>query len=257
MMNYKVYGNGQPLLILHGFLGSLDNWHSIANELGQYFKVYTLDLRNHGKSFHAPTHTIQDMVDDLHTFIQTHALKMVHLMGHSMGGKVVMEFALQFPTIVHQLIVADIAPKLYKRGHDDVLKALQEVNLEGMQSRKEVEAALLPYLPDFGVRQFIMKNLDRNDTGHYQWKMNVPVLLRDYEQVVQAIAPNRHFLGDTLFIRGGNSIYIQDTDSYQMKDLFPRYQLETIENAGHWVHADQPVRLKNLVLNFLKAVNAT
>jgi pimeloyl-ACP methyl ester carboxylesterase len=154
--------------------------------------------------------------------------------------------------MVNQLIIVDIAPKLYKRGHDDVLKALQEVQLEGMQSRKEVESALMPYLPDFGVRQFIMKNLDRNDAGAYSWKMNVPVLLRDYNQVVQAIAPNRQFLGDTLFIRGGNSIYIQDSDSQQMKELFPRYSLETIENAGHWVHADQPVLLMNLVLNFLK-----
>jgi len=252
MMNYKVYGSGQPLLILHGFLGSLDNWHTIANELGKYLKVYTIDLRNHGKSFHAPTHSIQDMVDDVYAFIQTHELKMVQLMGHSMGGKVAMEFALQYPSMVNQLIIVDIAPKLYKRGHDDVLKALQEVQLEGMQSRKEVESALMPYLPDFGVRQFIMKNLDRNDADAYSWKMNVPVLLRDYNQVVQAIAPNRQFLGDTLFIRGGNSIYIQDSDSQQMKDLFPRYSLETIENAGHWVHADQPLLLINLVLNFLK-----
>jgi len=254
-MNYKVYGNGHPLLILHGFLGSLDNWHTIANELSNSCKVFAIDLRNHGKSFHASSHTIQDMVDDLYAFIQTHELKMVHLMGHSMGGKFAMEFALQHPTIVNHLIVVDIAPKQYKRGHDDVLKALEEVHIEKMQTRKEVENALMPYLPDFGVRQFVMKNLERLETGNYQWKMNVPVLLKDYEQVVKAIEPNRRFLGDVLFIRGGNSLYIQDNDLIQIAELFPRYELETIVNAGHWVHADQALALKNSVLKFLKGIN--
>ncbi|MFY8019869.1 MAG: alpha/beta fold hydrolase, partial [Bacteroidia bacterium] len=201
-MNYKEYGSGEPLLILHGFMGSLDNWHTLASKFGQSFRTFAIDQRNHGKSFHTETHSLQLMVDDLKEFISYHQLKNVNLLGHSMGGKVVMEFALQYPELTNKIIVADIAPRKYKPGHDDVFAALHAVDLSKIETRKQAEEAMIPYLPDFGVRQFVLKNLDRTETGEYKWKMNLRVLYRDYEEVNKEIEGNRSFENPVLFLKG-------------------------------------------------------
>jgi esterase len=249
-LNYKKYGEGKPLIILHGFLGSLDNWHTLAGEWGKNgFEVYTIDLRNHGKSPHTEYHSIDLMVEDLKDFIQQQNLSTANLLGHSMGGKVVMKFALTYPNLVDKLIVADI----YKRGHDDVFEAILNVNLDAAQSRKEVEEAMKPFLGDFGTRQFILKGLDRGEDEKYRWKFNFETLYRDYTDVIQSISSNNPFKGNTLFIKGGLSLYIKETDIADIRKLFPNVRIQTIENAGHWLHADKPKEFFEAVKLFLTA----
>lgn len=251
-LNFKEYGSGDPLLILHGFMGSLDNWHTLANQFGSNRKVFTLDQRNHGKSPHTDKHSIALMVADLKHFIETQKLGSVSLIGHSMGGKVVMQFALEYPHMVEHLIVVDIAPRQYKRGHDDVFEAIFAVDLSRVQGRKEAEEMMLPYVADFGTRQFLMKNLERLEDGTYTWKMNLDTLHRDYEEIVKPIESDIPFMGKVLVIKGGNSRYISERDEQDFAVLFPNYVLQTIPNAGHWVHAEAPKLFFEAVENFLK-----
>jgi pimeloyl-ACP methyl ester carboxylesterase len=170
-----------------------------------------------------------------------------------MGGKVVMEFALQNPDLTNKIIVADIAPRKYKAGHDDVFEALHAVDLNKIETRKQAEEAMINYLPDFGVRQFVLKNLDRSETGEYKWKMNLRVLYRDYEEVTKEIEAGRSFDNPVLFLKGSNSLYIKETDIPKIAELFPYFKLETIENSGHWLHAEQPEKVYQLVKNFLES----
>ncbi|MBU3663477.1 MAG: alpha/beta fold hydrolase [Bacteroidetes bacterium] len=250
-LNYKIYGAGKPLIILHGFMGSLDNWHSLATRFGESYQVFTVDQRNHGKSPHTEAHSIPLMVADLHAFIQSHNLENVSIIGHSMGGKVAMAFALQYPNLVEKIIVVDIAPRKYKRGHDDVFDAIFAINLNSINSRKDAEAAMIPLMPDFGTRQFLLKNLDRLEDGSYQWKMNLPVLHAYYDEITQEVNNNTPFSKPTLVIKGGNSRYISEQDKIDFLNLFPIYQFIEIPNAGHWVHAEQPNLFYEAVITFL------
>ena len=251
-LNHKIYGQGDvPLVILHGFMGSLDNWHTLANRFGEFGKVISVDQRNHGKSPHLNAHSIPLMVSDLKNFLAEHHLQKIHLLGHSMGGKVAMQFALDYPDMVDKLIVVDIAPRVYKRGHDDVFDAIYAIDLKSIQSRKEAEMAMEKFMPDFGTRQFLLKNLDRRDDGSYHWKMNLPILHTYYEEIIQEVGSNRKFLNPTLVIKGGNSNYIKEKDEPDFLNLFPNYELISIPNAGHWVHAEQAETFYLTVKHFL------
>lgn len=252
-LNHKIYGNGNPLIILHGFLGSLDNWHTLATKFGETQKVYTIDQRNHGKSPHTSVHSIPLMVEDLKLFMATHQIKKASIVGHSMGGKVAMQFALLYPDMIDKLIVVDIAPKKYKRGHDDVLNAIEGIPLQQISSRKEAETAMEPLMPDYGTRQFLLKNLERTEDGSYQWKMNVPVLKTYYEEIIQEVTSDHPIQNQTLVIKGANSRYIKDEDYHDFKRLFPNFSIVTIPNAGHWVHAEQPILFYEVVSKFLSS----
>ncbi len=250
-LHFKEYGQGEPLLILHGFMGSLDNWHSLATQFGAKCHVYTLDQRNHGKSPHREFHSIPLMVADLKQFIEENKLSKVSLIGHSMGGKVVMEFALRYPELVNKLIIVDIAPKQYQRGHDDVFEAIFAVDLNKVINRKDAENMMEPFVQDFGTRQFLMKNLDRAEDGTYKWKMNLSVLHSDYEEIIKPINSDNPFTGSTLVIKGGSSRYINAQDETDFEQLFPAYQLKSIPNVGHWVHAEAPKEFYEMVTSFL------
>ncbi len=251
-LNFKKYGEGvTPLVIIHGFMGSLDNWHTLATKFADFGPVITVDQRNHGKSPHTAQHTIPLMVADLKAFLTENKLTSIYLMGHSMGGKVAMQFALDFPDKVEKLVIVDIAPRKYLRGHDDVFEAINAIDLNNIQSRKEAEMAMQSIMPDFGLRQFLLKNLERNETGAYQWKMNLPVLHYYYEEIIQEIGSNRKFLNPTLIIKGGKSKYISSKDEDDYLKLFPNYEMAIIPDAGHWVHAEQPELFFNKVEKFL------
>jgi esterase len=252
-LNFKKYGEGATnLIILHGFLGSLDNWHTLATDWGKsYLTVYAIDQRNHGKSPHTDTHTIADMVDDLYNFMQQFHIDKAIILGHSMGGKVAMQFALSYPMQTEKLIVADMSPRAYKHGHDDVFNAIKSIELSRIQSRKEADEAMKPFLSDFGTRQFVLKNLERNEIGEYKWKFNLKTLYKDYENILLETHANNKYNGPVLFLKGGLSLYIREQDDVMIKKLFPHAELAIIEEAGHWLHAEKPKAFYELVLNFI------
>jgi esterase len=255
-LNYKEYGSGTDIIIvLHGFLGSLDNWHTLATEwAGKNLHVYTIDQRNHGRSPHTKDHSIQLMANDLYDFMKQQRISSAIVLGHSMGGKVAMQFALDHPEHTSKLIVADMAPRGYRGGaHDDVFRAIRNVDLSKAQLRKDVEQAMAEYLGDFGTRQFVMKSLDRVDEGHYRWKFNIDVLEHEYPDMIREVNSEHAFKKPVLFVKGGNSLYIQDKDLPLIEKLFPDYILKTIENAGHWLHADSPKAFSEIILEFINS----
>lgn len=250
-LNYKTMGQGAPLIILHGLFGTLDNWQTLGKYLSEHFTVFLIDQRNHGRSPHVEHQDYPSMAADLHAFMEQQGIYTSHLLGHSMGGKTVMEFALEYPDQVDKLIVVDIAPKTYSGGHDQIFKALFAVDLQAIHSRQEAEAILRSYIPEDGVIQFLLKNLSRDKTGGFEWKMNLPVLHQYYPEILAAPVAKGYFTGETLFIRGGKSDYIQDADLPAVRSYFPNFKLETVPNAGHWVHAEAPEALLKLVQEFL------
>lgn len=250
-LNYKTMGQGAPLIILHGLFGTLDNWQTLGKYLSEHFTVFLIDQRNHGRSPHVEHQDYPSMAADLHAFMEQQGIYTSHLLGHSMGGKTVMEFALEYPDQVDKLIVVDIAPKTYSGGHDQIFKALFAVDLQAIHSRQEAETILRSYIPEDGVIQFLLKNLSRDKTGGFEWKMNLPVLHQYYPEILAAPVAKGYFTGETLFIRGGKSDYIQDADLPAVRSYFPNFKLETVPNAGHWVHAEAPEALLKLVQEFL------
>ncbi len=250
-LNYKEFGQGDPVIILHGLFGTLDNWQTIAKQLGEHFTVFILDQRNHGRSPHLPSHNYLELAEDLKNFMESHWIYTAHIVGHSMGGKVAMQFALEYPDMVEKLVVLDIAPKSYKGGHEVILAALNSLDLSTLTDRKEAEAHLLKTIPEAGVRQFLLKNLSRNADGHYEWKMNLPILTDFYDEILENIQKNDTFEGETLFLRGGDSNYIQENEEALLREYFPKARLQTIANAGHWLHADQPQAVISKLIQFL------
>lgn len=251
-LHYKLMGSGDPLVILHGLFGMLDNWQSAGRMLSEDFRVYLVDQRNHGKSPHSPEHSYKLLSEDLLTFLDTHHLDKVHLLGHSMGGKTAMQFALDHPERVRRLIVVDMGVKRYDGNHDNIFNALFSLNLREVHRRSDAEKILHGSIPDPGTRQFVLKNLSRQPDGSYRWKFNLESLYANYESGILApVEGERPFTGKTLFIRGEHSSYITDADRAGIKALFPDSAIVTLRGAGHWVHADKPEELVRTVQAFL------
>ncbi len=248
-LNYKTYGEGEPLIILHGLFGMLDNWSTIARRLGEFFQVFTIDLRNHGKSPHHPAMDYSIMAADIADFVESHQLKTIHVVGHSMGGKVAMQFAINYPHHLNKLLVVDIAPNAYKGNHAAIFKAFKSLDLPTINSRKQADEALKNILPDFSVRQFILKNLARNKDGQYFWRPAVDFIHNNYTNILSAIEGS--YDGHTLFIKGEQSNYIQSDADLSIQKQFHFAQLEVIKDAGHWIHAEQPVAFFETVKPFL------
>lgn len=253
-LNYKVVGDGTPVIILHGLFGSLDNWQTISKKISEHgYKVYTVDQRNHGKSPHTSLHTYSEMAKDLAHFMDNMNLQKSIIIGHSMGGKTAMQFAADFPNRIDKLCVVDIGPKYYPPHHQTILKALHSVKTNQITSRKEAEEAIGQHISEFGIKQFLMKNLDRKDATSFRWKMNLPVLSEQIENVGAEIKWNKPFTELSLFIAGENSDYIIKEDHEGIKTLFPKATIINIKEAGHWVHAEQPEAFTETVLQFLEA----
>lgn len=252
LLNFKILGQGKPLIILHGLFGMLDNWQSVAKVLEHDFTLYLVDQRNHGKSPHTAQHSYKLMAEDLRDFMLREGIPQSNILGHSMGGKTAMQFALDFPEMVNKLIVVDMGVKRYDGGHDIIFDALQSVDVSLITNRQEAEIQLSKYIEDYGVKQFLLKNLTREPDGSYRWKFNLKALFDNYDaNILTNITSDFPFDGETLFIRGAKSNYILDADWPQIQQLFPLATLATINDAGHWVHADQPAKLIELVRSFL------
>lgn len=255
-LNYKESGQGEPIVILHGLFGTLDNWQTIAKGLSENYTVFTLDLRNHGRSPHVEgVFNYEIMAEDVAEFMQKNWLHEARVVGHSMGGKVAMQLALNNPDFVKKLAVIDIAPKAYPGGHEAIFAALFSLDLATLTDRKVAEMLLMDKLGnDAGTVQFLLKNLSRrpeNEGGGFEWKVNLPVLFENYSEIMKGIESDFPFEKETIFIRGGNSDYIKDADFQQLMTIFPKATLETVEGAGHWVHAEKPKELFEILNTFL------
>ncbi len=255
-LNYKKQGAGDlplarpALIILHGLFGSLANWNTVAARLAEQFAVYTLDQRNHGASPHNDRFDYPTLAADLREFMQQQRILKAHLLGHSLGGKTAMQFALSYPERVQKLVVVDIGPGAYPAHHDRVIAALESVDLGKIQSRQEADRKLAESLPEPGLRQFLLMNLAREADGRYRWRMNLAGIKKNYNDILAGVTPGR-FSKPALFIRGGRSDYIDDRAAALIKQLFPHARIETIPDAGHWVHAEAQAAFINLVKDFL------
>jgi esterase len=247
----------RPLVILHGLFGTLDNWQTLARRWAEEagLRVISVDLRNHGRSFHSPEHSYALMAQDVLALFDYLALdpSQLNLLGHSMGGKVAMCLALGYPQRLAQLLVLDIAPRFSNMEHqDDIVAGLQAVDLSTIQNRQQAEAALAQRIPQVGVRQFLLKNLYRREDNSFAWRINLPVLTASLAAVGEEIDSAQPFLKPTLFLRGGKSDYITPEDKLvSIPMLFPNSQVVTVPDAGHWLHAEKPDEVFGLVKNFV------
>lgn len=254
MLHSRIEGEGKPLLIIHGFLGTSDNWKTLS---GQYaangFMVHALDMRNHGKSFHSDEFTYDAMVQDVFEYCNEHQLSKVDLIGHSMGGKVTMFFAVKYQERVNRIVIADIGPKYYRPHHQDILAGLNAVDFSAKPERSDVEAILSQYIDDAGTRQFLMKNLYWKEPGQLAFRFNLPVFNEKIDAIGQALPDGSTFDGPALFLRGDKSAYIRDQDFTLIKTHFPNAEIKDIANSGHWLHAENPQQFMVETLLFLNA----
>jgi pimeloyl-ACP methyl ester carboxylesterase len=250
-LNFKQLGQGQPLIILHGLLGSADNWLTISKAFAEKYTVFLVNQRNHGRSPWDDTHTYEALSNDLHEFIESHNLQNPVLLGHSMGGKTVMFYATRYQNF-EKIIVVDIAPKPYMVDYSDYFTGMMGMNLAATENRQQAEEFLTPYAPDFGVRQFLLKNLYRDEKGHFAWRPNLEILSSQTKNIGQMLPENAFSDKPALFIRGERSDYILDSDWLDIIEHFPNSRLETVAGAGHWVQAEQPAGFLEKVLPFLE-----
>lgn len=242
-LHFQEFGSGPTLVLLHGLFGSADNWRLVALPLAEHFRVLVPDQRNHGASPSADYMDYPTLAADLAAWLDMLGLSAIHLVGHSMGGKTAMQFALHYPGRVHRLLVVDMAPRAYPPHHEDILSALRAVNLEHHTTRPAIEAALAPAIPNLTLRRFLLKNLGRNEQNQLAWKINLAALQTNYPHLCAPLDPAataRPFLGPTLFLRGGRSDYVRRTDEPEIRRLFPNTRLVTVPEAGHWLPADAP-----------------
>lgn len=254
ILHSKIYGNeqkGVPLLVFHGLFGMLDNWGSFGKEFGEHFPVHLLDLRNHGKSFHSEGMSHDDLAEDILNYMRHHGIDKASLLGHSLGGKAVMQFAIKYPDLVEQLIVVDIAPKAYPPHHQAIIKALQSVDFNEVKSRQEVEEILMQYIKDKSVIQFLTKNLYWTEDKHLNWRFNLKTLSEKYSDFVGNAIKYGVFSGNTLFVGGAKSNYILPQDAFIIKQQFPNSSIVSVDNAGHWVQAENPRDFNAVVKHFL------
>ncbi len=251
LLHYTELGQGEPLLILHGLFGSSKNWQSLAKKFAEKFTVYSVDLRNHGNSFHDPLMNYEVMAEDLDILIHHLELQSYNIIGHSMGGKIAMLYALRYRHNISKLIVADIAPVNYEHSHTELIAPILSVDLDQVSSRSQVDKALSADISDPMLRGFLLQNLGRDGDSWY-WKVNWLAI----KQQMNALVEFPQCQDDSsnipaLFIRGENSDYIDDHGIAAIRQLFGNARIETMNNAGHWLHVEQPQKFTSLVLDFL------
>ncbi|MBL7812753.1 MAG: alpha/beta fold hydrolase [Bacteroidetes bacterium] len=252
LVHFRQYGTeGPPLYILHGVFGMLDNWHYAAGILGRHHRVITFDARNHGRSFHHPDCSYEAMAADLCRLMEHLGDNEATILGHSMGGKTAMIFADLYPQRIQRLICVDIAPKRYPPGHADYFKAFETLPFHSMKSRREAEDAFLPFAPDMGVRQFLLKNLEPLPEGGYKPKLNLQALKTYYDEIIGELHFSSVLEKPSLWITGDKSAYVKEEDKPGIRNHFPLTQFIVIPQAGHWVHADNPPAFIAAVESFL------
>ena len=250
-LNYKTLGSGKPLVILHGLLGSLDNWVTVSKYLSKSYKVYIIDLPNHGKSYHSQVFSYEDMSNDIDSFFNKSGLTNFSLLGHSMGGKLALKYTDMFEDKIDKLIIVDIANKSYGINRfDHIFKAMFSISLNNLKSRSDADSAISNIINNEGERNFILKNLKRTADG-FNWTPNIMLLHRKLSDISSKINLRRKVKNNTLFLLGENSNYFNVEDEKNLSDEFENYSIKKIQNSGHWVHAENPKDFITSVLDFL------
>lgn len=249
-LHHQISGTGSPLIILHGLFGTLDNWGSQISTLNQHFQVIAVDLRNHGLSPHCDTMDYPLMAADVIELMDDLKISSAAIIGHSMGGKVAMQIALEHPKYLKKLVIVDIAPVNYTAHHDNVFKGLLGIDLNSLQSRASADTSLAVHVPEPAIRAFLLKNLYRTKEKLFAWRPNISALHAQYHNISKAPVGNK-FLGETLFIKGNNSDYMLAEHQPDITRLFEQVKFKIIEGAGHWPHAEKPKVFSSIILKFL------
>jgi pimeloyl-ACP methyl ester carboxylesterase len=253
ILHSNIIGEGQPFVILHGFLGMGDNWKTLAKQFSESnFEVHLVDQRNHGRSFHDDEFDYELMVEDVKHYCDEKQLNDIVLLGHSMGGKTAMLFATMCPQLVKKLIVADISPRYYPIHHDAILEGLSSLDFTEIKSRGQADKALSNYVPEMGTRLFLLKNLFWVEKGQLGLRINLPVLKENVSEVGEALPAYATFQKETLFLRGDRSEYIGEQDTAIINRHFSNSTIQTIVNAGHWLHAENPKDFYKAVIDFIQ-----
>lgn len=251
ILHSNIIGEGQPFLILHGFLGMSDNWKTLGKKFSEKgFQVHLIDQRNHGRSFHDNVFNYEALAEDLKDYCTEHQLEDIIILGHSMGGKTAMLFATQYSELISKLIVADISPRYYPVHHDAILEGLSSLDFNKIKSRGEADKQLSNYVSEFGTRQFLLKNLYWIEKGQLALRVNLTVLKENVSEVGEALPIHADYKKETLFLRGDKSEYITFEDEVIIKNHFPLAEIVTIKNAGHWLHAENPNDFFEAVIKF-------
>lgn len=251
ILHSEIYGQGQTLLILHGLFGMGDNWRTLGKHWAENYQVHLIDLRNHGQSFHADAMNYLLISEDLLQYITHHGLSDPIFLGHSMGGKAVMQFALDHPKVPQKIIIVDIAPKAYPPHHQEIIKAIKVVDFDRIVTRKDLDDFLIRFIPDSGTRALLSKNVYRKENGRFAFRFYLSGIEKNYAALIEQPLQKGTYKRPTLFLRGEKSPYIADEDIPLIQQKFPQAQIITIEEAGHWIHVDRPVEFYNEVEAFL------
>lgn len=248
---FENYGDSSntALIILHGFFASSRNWRKIAKKLAEHYFVYVVDIRNHGLSPHDPEMDYPIMVEDLNLFLDEHQLQTANILGHSMGGKVAMWFALMHPKKVDRLVIADISPVSYQHSFNHIIQTLKQLPLSEISNRKQADEFLSSTIPDLSYRQFLLQNLQLNE-GEYSWRVDLDIFYRTADNIIAfpSVELIKPYLGKVLFIMGGDSNF---TNKKAIDTNFPHAEISTIKDASHWLHIDKPKDFLDLVISFL------
>ncbi len=248
---FKIYGEGYPVIILHGLFGMSDNWQTFARSMAEEYMVILIDLRNHGRSFHSDSFSYEETAEDLLLFMEKNWIHKSHIIGHSMGGKTAMKFTQMNPEMVDKMVVVDITPFQYRGGHEHIIKALDELEINMASDRSILEENLMAKIPDEKISRFLLKNIRRNKEGGFSWKMNFPILRDHYDRILEDLALHQ-IDTPTLFVKGDRSDYILPENIDSLKEIFSNVKFETIVDAGHWIHTDQPDSLLKVIIDFLR-----
>ncbi|MGE0077059.1 MAG: alpha/beta fold hydrolase [Bacteroidales bacterium] len=260
---YREFGQGSPIIVLHGLYGSSDNWVSIAKQLEAHYRIILVDQRNHGNSPHCKTHSYGDLANDLYELVRLLNVEEFHLMGHSMGGRVAMLFQTLYPNYVKSLIVVDVAPWSYSgvdawflqsyNEHRSIIRGMRSLDIANVRSRIDADNQLAIAIPSMKLRQFLFKNLRRDSKGAFYWAINLPVLESSLEDMILGVDIDRRYTQKlkVLFIKGADSEYISENRIQEILEVYPMAEIVNIKHAGHWVHAEQPVIFVNEIRRFL------
>ncbi|SEL64570.1 esterase [Colwellia chukchiensis] len=252
LLNYQQLGQGKDIILIHGLFGRLENLNMVAKALAEQYRVTSVDVRNHGDSFHDSVMDYTTMAQDIVELMQHLAIESAVVLGHSMGGKIAMELALNCPEKVQKLIVADIAPVQYPAHHNKIIAGLQALNFSTMKRRQDADKQLAHYVDSLSVRQFLLGNLT-NENGNFSFKCNIDYIEKNYANIMQAYQGDNQYLGTTLFIKGANSDYILPEHRSNIVRLFPNSRARIIQGAGHWLHAEKTQAFNRSIINFLTA----